>query len=207
MNLEIQDDHSFQVILGALFTHPSRRSISFDNKAQEQLVSRINKFSQLVSSDSQHTSSFAQCLELVEDLSVATDFAFQQFQKSKPIAVVEPPSAPAPSIVIGQKRGKEENIEITEEEDISKKQKKNPFTSAKDKFRQEGGKFEEGVEKSSSNSNKAKDDSLPPALAQYDKQLVERIEAEIIHHGDPVTFQHISGLSFAKKTVQELICW
>lgn len=48
---------------------------------------------------------------------------------------------------------------------------------------------------------------MPAELAGYDKALVEKIEAEIIHHGQPVRFEDISGLNFAKKTVQELICW
>jgi hypothetical protein len=45
------------------------------------------------------------------------------------------------------------------------------------------------------------------SLANCDKELVERIEAEIIHKGHAVTFEDISGLDFAKKCVDELICW
>lgn len=37
--------------------------------------------------------------------------------------------------------------------------------------------------------------------------LVERIEAEIVHQGQVVTFDAIAGLKFAKETVIELICW
>lgn len=49
--------------------------------------------------------------------------------------------------------------------------------------------------------------SLPAELEHCDKALVERIEADIIHSGQPVRFEDISGLEFAKKCVTELICW
>lgn len=48
---------------------------------------------------------------------------------------------------------------------------------------------------------------MHPLLAHCDKELVEKIEADIIHQGQPVTFDDISGLLFAKKCVTELICW
>lgn len=41
----------------------------------------------------------------------------------------------------------------------------------------------------------------------YDKALVERIEADIIEKGKPVRFDDIAGLEFVKQTVIELICW
>lgn len=40
-----------------------------------------------------------------------------------------------------------------------------------------------------------------------DKQLVERIEADIVHRGQPISFDDITGLEFAKKCVIESICW
>lgn len=63
--------------------------------------------------------------------------------------------------------------------------------------------------KSGNNNSSSQDDKdeLPPELAAFDKALVERIEADIIHHGQPVRFQDIAGLEFAKKCVTELICW
>lgn len=44
-------------------------------------------------------------------------------------------------------------------------------------------------------------------MAHCDKALVERIEADIIHRGQSVTFNDIAGLEFAKECVNELICW
>lgn len=41
----------------------------------------------------------------------------------------------------------------------------------------------------------------------FDKALVDRIEADIIHTGQHVTFDDISGLEFPKSCVNELICW
>lgn len=61
--------------------------------------------------------------------------------------------------------------------------------------------------KSESKTNENKDEKLPPQLAHCDKALVERIEADIIHRGQSVTFDDIAGLEFAKECVNELICW
>lgn len=59
------------------------------------------------------------------------------------------------------------------------------------------------------NGTKEKEDlpPLPPELEGYDRELVEKIIADIIDNGQPVTFKDISGLDFAKKCVTELICW
>ncbi|RYH11921.1 hypothetical protein EON65_38535 [archaeon] len=57
---------------------------------------------------------------------------------------------------------------------------------------------------SSSNSAASK---LPRELAHCDAALVERIEADILHKGQTVTFEDISGLLAAKACVIELICW
>lgn len=48
---------------------------------------------------------------------------------------------------------------------------------------------------------------LPPELEHCDRALVEKIESEIVHTGQVVTFEEIAGLEFAKKCVNELICW
>ena len=48
---------------------------------------------------------------------------------------------------------------------------------------------------------------LPPELENYDRDLIDKIVADIIDSGHPVTFDDISGLEFAKKCVTELICW
>lgn len=59
----------------------------------------------------------------------------------------------------------------------------------------------------SKNSDSKSDNPLPPELEHCDKALVEKIEAEIVHTGQVVTFEEIAGLEFAKKCVNELICW
>eukprot|EP01041_Mallomonas_annulata_P005058 gene5058-10128_t len=66
-----------------------------------------------------------------------------------------------------------------------------------------------GYKRSSSSSGKDKDNKnqLPPELQHCEVELVEKIESDIIQHGQPVTFEDIAGLEFAKKCVQELICW
>ena len=51
------------------------------------------------------------------------------------------------------------------------------------------------------------DDDLPEALKGLDKELIEKIENEILDSGDIVTFDDIAGLDHAKATVQELVCW
>lgn len=48
---------------------------------------------------------------------------------------------------------------------------------------------------------------VPPELAHIDKAILEKIESDIIHNGSNVTFADIAGLDFAKKCVNELICW
>lgn len=89
------------------------------------------------------------------------------------------------------------------------------FASAKDTFIDEGGVFKRKKEdykpirnpSSSSNAKPNEDSVLPPELAMHDKALVEKIESEIIHHGQPVRFDDISGLEFAKQCVEESVCW
>jgi len=51
------------------------------------------------------------------------------------------------------------------------------------------------------------DEELPEALQHLDKELVKKIQSEILETGDPITFEDIAGLEGAKQTIQELICW
>ena len=51
------------------------------------------------------------------------------------------------------------------------------------------------------------DDDLPEELKRFGKELVEKIESEIMCGGDPTTFDDIAGLEDAKQTIQEVICW
>jgi fidgetin-like protein 1 len=51
------------------------------------------------------------------------------------------------------------------------------------------------------------DDELPTELQRYGKELVSKIESEILDQGDPVTFNDIAGLNDAKQTIQEVVCW
>ena len=77
----------------------------------------------------------------------------------------------------------------------------------------QGGKFDrerKPESKLTSASSPAACDEKPavhPSLVNCDKELVEKIEADIVHKGQAVTFDDISGLEFAKKCVTELICW
>jgi SpoVK/Ycf46/Vps4 family AAA+-type ATPase len=51
------------------------------------------------------------------------------------------------------------------------------------------------------------EDNLPEELKGLDKELISKIEMEIVDSGDPVSFQDIAGLADAKQTVMELVCW
>ncbi|KAL7578415.1 hypothetical protein ACA910_012811 [Epithemia clementina (nom. ined.)] len=52
------------------------------------------------------------------------------------------------------------------------------------------------------------DDNLPEELKRFGKELVEKIESEIMDGGgEPTTFEDIAGLQDAKQTIQEVICW
>lgn len=52
-----------------------------------------------------------------------------------------------------------------------------------------------------------KDDDLPEELQRYGKDLVRKIQDEIIDAGDTVTFSDIAGLEDVKQMVQEVVCW
>ncbi|KAL3944615.1 MAG: hypothetical protein SGBAC_001327 [Bacillariaceae sp.] len=64
---------------------------------------------------------------------------------------------------------------------------------------------------SSRGGNDAKDDDdgdeLPEELQHLDKELVKKIQNEIMESGDKITFDDIAGLDEAKQTVQEVVCW
>lgn len=51
------------------------------------------------------------------------------------------------------------------------------------------------------------EDELPEELQHLDKELVKKIQNEIMESGDTVTFDDIAGLEDAKKTVREVVCW
>jgi SpoVK/Ycf46/Vps4 family AAA+-type ATPase len=56
-------------------------------------------------------------------------------------------------------------------------------------------------------SDSSSESAIPEELQQYDKAIVQKIMSDIVSRGQAVTFDDISGLEFAKKCVQELICW
>ncbi len=60
-----------------------------------------------------------------------------------------------------------------------------------------------------SNNSKNDDDEeeLPEELKGLDKELITKIENEIVDSGDSITFDDIAGLKQAKQTVMELVCW
>ena len=64
------------------------------------------------------------------------------------------------------------------------------------------------TDKRKSNENKGEEeDELPEELQHLDKELVKKIQNEIMESGDKVTFDDIAGLADAKKTVREVVCW
>ncbi|CAJ1969426.1 unnamed protein product [Cylindrotheca closterium] len=50
-------------------------------------------------------------------------------------------------------------------------------------------------------------EELPEELQHLDKELVKKIQNEIMESGDKITFDDIAGLDEAKQTVQEVVCW
>lgn len=62
---------------------------------------------------------------------------------------------------------------------------------------------------SNKNNNKSKDDDeeLPEELQHLDKELVKKIEQDILDNGESIIFDDIAGLENAKQTVQELVIW
>lgn len=59
----------------------------------------------------------------------------------------------------------------------------------------------------SSSSHSEDDDELPEALKGLDKELIEKIQNEIIDAGESVSFDDIAGLADAKQIIMELVCW
>lgn len=59
----------------------------------------------------------------------------------------------------------------------------------------------------SSASGKDEEDELPEELQHLDKDLVKKIQNEIMESGETITFDDIAGLEDAKQTVQEVVCW
>ena len=59
----------------------------------------------------------------------------------------------------------------------------------------------------SENKGGEEEDELPEELQHLDKELVKKIQNEIMESGDTVTFDDIAGLDDAKKTVREVVCW
>jgi len=57
------------------------------------------------------------------------------------------------------------------------------------------------------NNDDNDDDELPEELKGLDKELIEKIENEILDDAAPITFDDIAGLNDAKQTVQELVVW
>ncbi|CBJ31305.1 putative; AAA family ATP ase [Ectocarpus siliculosus] len=51
------------------------------------------------------------------------------------------------------------------------------------------------------------EEELPEELQHLEKAMVDKILQEVQQKGDPVTFDQIAGLEFAKKSVIELVCW
>lgn len=51
------------------------------------------------------------------------------------------------------------------------------------------------------------EDDLPEELKGLDRELIAKIENEIVDAGESITFKDIAGLHDCKQTVMELVCW
>ncbi|OQS06801.1 fidgetin, partial [Thraustotheca clavata] len=51
------------------------------------------------------------------------------------------------------------------------------------------------------------EEDIDPRLKSCDPELISKIELEIVDAGDPISFDDIAGLHFAKKCVNELVIW
>ncbi|DBA04352.1 TPA: hypothetical protein N0F65_002114 [Lagenidium giganteum] len=84
-------------------------------------------------------------------------------------------------------------------------------SSVNKKFVSPAAKSEE--EKRSKNGSTSKpapnqdDENIDPRLKSCDPELISKIELEIVDSGDPVHFDDIAGLQFAKRCVNELVIW
>ena len=56
-------------------------------------------------------------------------------------------------------------------------------------------------------NNEILESDVHPRLRGIDAELVERIENEILEIGQPVCFDDIAGLNFAKQCIEEMIVW
>lgn len=71
-----------------------------------------------------------------------------------------------------------------------------------------GGYVQQPAPNRSSNSGDDKEeDELPEELKRFGKELVQKIQDEIMDNGEPITFNDIAGLEDAKQTVLEVVCW
>ena len=64
-----------------------------------------------------------------------------------------------------------------------------------------------GVSGGRQEEKKEDDEELPERLKGCDKELVKRIEQEVIDSGSPVTFEDVAGLADAKRSIQEMVIW
>lgn len=134
--------------------------ISFSEEITERLKLEAQAALRRSLAINQPSSSFARSLELVDDLFVATDYAYKQYGKNQQklgsdgaiseqhqrlsqtnLQKIEKPSRSSQDIQSAlTKRDKNELNDLTQEDALSqpsKKAKKQPFQSAKDKFKQE----------------------------------------------------------------------
>ena len=119
-------------------------------------------------------------------------------------AAHEPTHARAPEKLTSSYRAKDMRDEGDGKEGSEPPLKKNHFTTAKDRYLEEGYKL---PPKTGGDSSSTQSKSASGKTAGDDAGLIERIEADIIVKGSEVSFGDIAGLEFAKKCVQELICW
>ncbi|KAL7482269.1 hypothetical protein ACHAW6_007938 [Cyclotella cf. meneghiniana] len=70
-----------------------------------------------------------------------------------------------------------------------------------------GGQTNKHTNRTANNCNAGNDEEVPEELRGLDKELIEKIENEIVDSGEKVTFDDIAGLDNAKSTVYEMVVW
>lgn len=133
-------EKKFHELYNAIKNEEDSIKFYFSENYEEKLQYRINQMQTRNVGDVRKTSQFIRSLERVDDLFVATDFAIRQYEKAQKVSL---PSSSAITVVAqptNHKRDKTEMVDVTTEDDVSlpnKRAKKQPFQSAKDRFKQE----------------------------------------------------------------------
>ena len=116
-----------------------------------------------------------------------------------------------PTSIVHGKRKSVPSVEQEWDDDRGQTKKTSPFMSAREKYELEGFKLppKSTNEKAFVPAKAVSRGSNASAAGKTEDTtgIFDKIEADIIEKGPAVSFEDIAGLSFAKKCVNELICW